>query len=225
MRNKLGSSADLGSAHERAALMKFLNDWRCRIARASFERLKSGLQPWAADWVPELPAPNTDISELDAHTREIVGPAYRALLDLGYGLRFSHTAAAKTLHALRPRSLPVWDSAIKDAFHNGSLPRLADRELYSAFIEHVAEELNELEQNARRCGVALRDIPRAIGRQRKTLVKLADEYSWVTISLGHKIPQRDQLETWLRWSTWRVPNLRWCRDQVWSLPEQVKGQP
>jgi len=166
--------------------MEFLNEWRCRITLSNFEELESRPQRWAAVWVRQLPAPTSDIRLLTQPQRETVGEAYQELLRLGTRLRFSHTAAAKTLHALRPRVLPIWDSAVKGAF--SALPRpapLLPGQLYPAFIEHVAEQLSRLEQDARRLKLSLTEAHRKIARpQEYSLVKLADEYAWVTITLA-----------------------------------------
>lgn len=203
MRSRLGDAPDLASPDQQQALMEFLNGWRCRITRSNFEELKSRLQRWALVWITQLPVSGRDIRLLMPLERATVGQAYEELLRLGTGLRFSHTAAAKTLHALRPQALPMWDSAIKEAFSARlrSARPSADL-LYTAFIEHVAEQLSELEQDARRFDVSLSAVPRMVGRdQNYSLVKIADEYAWVTVSLGHRIPDRSQLETWLRWCT------------------------
>ena len=45
-----------------------------------------------------------------------IGDAYEHLLRLGLGLYFQDIASAKTLHALRPRTLPMWDAEIKNWF-------------------------------------------------------------------------------------------------------------
>lgn len=200
MRRELGDEPDLASPVQRQALMKFLNDWRCRISERNFDSLKSLLQGWAAVWIPQLPAPDRDIRELTPPERHTVGGAYQALLRLGAGLRFSHTAAAKTLHALRPQVLPIWDSEIKHAFSVDPRPTpVSSEQLYPAFIEHVAGQLSELERDAQRFHLSLRDVPRTIERDQNSLVKLVDEHAWVTITLGHQIPNRGRLELWLRW--------------------------
>ncbi len=204
MRSKLGDAPDLASPVQRQALMEFLNDWRCRITERNFDSLKSRLERWAAAWIPPLPAPDREIRLLTPSERQTVGEAYQELLRLGTGLRFSHTAAAKTLHALRPRVLPIWDSAIKEAFSAQPRPAPVPAEqLYPAYIEYVAGHLSELEQDAQRFHLSLREVPRQIGRDQNSLIKVADEYAWVTITLGHQIPDCNQLELWLRWCRWK----------------------
>jgi len=200
MKLSLGESPDLAPPEQRHALMKFLNGWGCRIAESNFEELKSRLQRWASFWVPQLPLPASDIRLMTPLDRGTVGRAYEELLKLGEGLHLSHTAAAKTLHALRPQVLPVWDSAIKDAF--SAKPRttpLTPRQLYPAFIEDVAGQISELEEDARRFNISLREVPRMIARDQNSLIKIADEYAWVTITLRYQIPDRSQLEAWQRW--------------------------
>ncbi len=173
IRSRLGDTPDLTSGDRRQALMEFLNDWRCRIPERNFDSLKSVLRRWGAVWIPQLPAPNRDIRSLTPSERQTVGQAYQELLTLGAGLRFSHTAAAKTLHALRPQVLPMWDSAIKHDFSAQPRPTpVPAHQLYPAFIEHVAGELSELEGDARRFHLSLREVPRSIGRDQNSLIKL-----------------------------------------------------
>ena len=49
----------------------------------------------------------------------------------------------------------------------------------------------------------LADVPKLINRLDDrydvSLVKIVDEYYWTTITLGHKVPDLNQLEEWLRW--------------------------
>jgi hypothetical protein len=200
MCESLGPNPDLASQVRQDSLMRFLNDWRCRIPRKNFPTLQKRLQQWAALWIPQLPDASRDIRFLNDSERAQVGNSYEALLHLGAGLNFQDTAAAKTLHALRPHTLPIWDSAIKGWFiSKRGLSELTAGQLYSDFIHHIAEEISELEMDMARLGHCLRDVSQLVHGSGGSLVKLVDEYYWVTITDGHAAPTRDNLEQWLRW--------------------------
>ena len=48
---------------------------------------------------------------------------------------------------------------------------------------------------------SLADVPKPVKRLEESydtsLVKLVDEYYWATVTGGHEVPDRDQLEEWL----------------------------
>jgi hypothetical protein len=52
------------------------------------------------------------------------------------------------------------------------------------------------------CGEAdQRSIPGMLGAPNSTLPKLLDEYHWVTITRGHRIPTCEELHQWARWAS------------------------
>lgn len=200
MREKLGPNPDLSSQEQRDALMTFLNEWLCRIPEANFPSLKAGLQTWAARWITRLPAAGRDIRSLATQERRQIGDAYAALLALGQGLHFQNTAAAKTLHALRPDALPIWDNKIKNQFGREQPANAEPGWLYSAFLGEVADEISELEHDVKRLNRSPGDVLHLVSRECGSLVKLVDEYNYITITLGHAIPASDELEKWLSWN-------------------------
>ena len=50
-----------------------------------------------------------------------------------------------------------------------------------------------------RLGHSLSEVSKLVHGSGGSLVKLVDEYYWVTITDGHALPTRDDLEQWLRW--------------------------
>ncbi len=180
--------------------MTFLNEWLCRIPEANFPFLKTGLQNWAAEWITTLPAAGRSICSLTTAERTQIGDAYAALLALGRERHFQNTAAAKTLHGLRPDALPIWDNKIKKQFSDAQPATLAAGRLYSAFLGKVVDEISELEQDVKRLSRSPSDVLRLVERESGSLVKLVDEYNYITITLGHLIPASDELEKWLSWN-------------------------
>jgi len=193
MRSKddLGDDPDLASPEQQNSLLDFLNKWGCRIPKENFSDLRKHLQDWAEKWIGELPSANKCFLPLGDSEREHIGKAFDAL----FAPHFGDTAAAKTLHALRYRTLPAWDAKIKKKC-------CTKGQTYSDFLHHVAEEISDLEKDVKRLNSSLTDIPRLVQRVEPygiSLVKLVDEYYWITITKDHKVPDRDQLEEWLRW--------------------------
>ena len=203
MRNDLGPAPNLAPHEQRDALMKFLNKWGCRIAEKNFPSLKEGLKEWAACWIQKLPATGQDIRCFTDEQRAQVGDSYSALSTLGP--RFRDTAAAKTLHALRPETLPMWDAKIKDLFikscsaWKGQPAKPTPGQIYSEFLRQVGDEISELEQDVKRLKYSLSDVPKLVRREGGSLVKLVDEYYWTGMPRGHAAPTRDELERWLAW--------------------------
>jgi len=197
---------DLASPGQWERHLQCLNNWRCRIAKEGFPELKERLQQWWAKNRHNLPDVRQNISDLDDNGREQAGRAYEELLKLGAGLRFQDTAAAKTLHALRPDTLPIWDAKIKEWFRERGAGQT-----YSDFVRYVAhEEIAELEADVTRLGLSLGGVPQLVHPgSGVSLVKLVDEYYWTTITLGYVVPTRGDLAKWLGW----MPNDRNCSQQ------------
>jgi hypothetical protein len=190
----LGKNPDLASPEQQDKLLQFLNKWGCRIAKNDFPKLKERLQQWWAENQRKLPGKN--IRDLYDSEREQIESVYQGLLKSGAGLRFQDTAAAKTLHVLRPDTLPMWDAKIKEWFTNGV------GKTYSDFVRHVAVELSQLEEDVKRLDHSLSEVPQLVhpgAVNNVSLVKLVDEYYWVTKTVGSKVPTKKQVGDWLSW--------------------------
>lgn len=196
LRQELGENPDFASDAQQESLLRFLNKWGCRIKKDGFP--KENLQTWVSN--SRLPGTDKDIRSLTDSEREHVAQSYDEAL-VKIGPRFKDTAAAKTLHAIRPRSLPMWDQKIKDWFlknhASGETSQCTTGQTYAAFIRHVAGELSTLEADANRLGHSLADIPQLVGKPDYSLVKLVDEYYWMTITSDYTVPTRAELEQWL----------------------------
>lgn len=160
-----------------------------------------------AEWTDKhgtnLPSPGADVWALSDHDIESVEAAYCELHD-HHGsrrnrtkpcdVRFGPTGTAKILFALRPHCFPPWDKAIADW-----LRKAKGIDSYSQFVVHVRDTLDSLANLCRVKGFALKELPSRIGRPDSTLVKLIDEYYWVTITRKWKSPDRKTLSLWLDW--------------------------
>src|SRR5271157_6411245 len=198
MRKDLGDDPNMDSPKR---LLQFLNKWGCRISKEHIGTLEKHLEEWARRWIGDLPPSSKDILSLESNAIRRIGESFDQLLKPHFG----DTCAAKTVHALRYRALPAWDSYIKnDWLDNGGLSGRTAGETYSHFLRHVAEELRELKHGVERLGYSLTDFPKLVPKLVKhheeshdiSLVKLVDEYYWTRITNRHEVPGRDQLNEW-----------------------------
>lgn len=171
------------------AMLTWLNKWGCRIAEDEFDVLSSMLARWFQDYEGELPSADIDICKLGIEGGiERLVHAYEMLRIPGLG----PTSKAKVLFAIRPNSAIPWDEPIREAFNLAD-----DGSAYGEMLMRSCQEAKELEEDARRYEVT--DIPAAVERPGYSLAKLLDEYHWVTISEGHRIPRHHDLERWISW--------------------------
>jgi hypothetical protein len=174
------------------ALLKWLNNWGCRIAAKSPDTLFQSWSEWFRQWKPRLPP--ADLALIDAGERdfEVLADAYGTLLPI-YGL--GPTGASKLLLAVRPASAMAWDAEIQKRFAPAG-----DRAGYGQMLARSKAEAEDLAADAARCGVTdWRSIADEIGRSGLTLPKLLDEYHWVTITRRHQIPAVGDLQRWMAW--------------------------
>jgi hypothetical protein len=186
-------------------LLQFLNKWGCRISRENFGALEKHLEEWASRWIRQLPHASKDILSLRPNEVELIGESFDHLLKPHFG----DTCAAKTLHVLRYRALPAWDAYIKEkCLGTGGLSGQTAGETYSKFLHHVAEEILDLKQDVERLKYSLTEVPKLVKRREESyeisLVKLVDEYYWITITKDQRVPDRDQIEEWLGWESGSV---------------------
>jgi len=174
------------------ALLKWLNNWGCRIDAKSSQALFESWGNWFRKWRRRLP----DVELVDAGERDldIVADAYDALLAI-HGL--GPTSVSKLLFAVRPETAMAWDDPIQKEFG-----LVGDRAGYRRMLTLSKAEAENLVADAARRGIAdWRTIPDEVGRSGHTLPKLLDEYHWVTITRRHQIPALEDLQ---RWTTWRA---------------------
>jgi hypothetical protein len=204
MRVNLGDNPKRDSPDKRKDLFEFLNKWGCRIPREDFSSLEEHVGEWIKDGgVNDLPVASKDILSLGPTEIDRIERLFDALLShLG-----GDTRVAKTLHALRYRALPAWDARIKRECLNkhpfSGQPTAG--EMYAEFVRHVRAEIEDLRRNAEELGYSLTEVPRLIDRVDDSydisVVKLVDEYYWITITSEYKVPDWNQLKVWLRWES------------------------
>ena len=104
------------------------------------------------------------------------------------------TGTAKILFAIRPHALIPWDSPIRQKHR---LDGSADS--YRTFLAIVKDHLTELNHECEKHGLNLFDLPDVLKRKGSTLVKMVDEFFWVTITRNCQSPNIEQLKQWVDW--------------------------
>jgi hypothetical protein len=203
---RTGRTVDLESEESGSALMKWLNEWGCRqFAKEFHSQALTRIRDWARQYLQYLPDETASFLALSDGEICRVAEASDALQQLQASLKrrttgtilvhVGATGAAKILYALRPNTLPPWDDPIRNHLNcDGSAGS------YARFLRIVIAELQELLADAANLGVKADQLPSVIGRGTSTLPKIADEYFWVTITRGFKIPTRSHLRQWSEWS-------------------------
>ena len=193
--DRIGWRLDMYDAAHRRALLQWLRQWGCRQIHPDYLRPTSAsLLRWYRDNHRRLPAFGRNMWELSDRQICSTAQAYEELRLIEASRRKSTgrkthaitvgpTGAAKTLFALRPKSLVPWDIPIRKALHHTQ-----DGDSYARFLTDLKETILRLKQPARKAGFTLDELPHRIGRPHSTVPKLIDEYYWATITRRWKIP-------------------------------------
>lgn len=199
---------DLSKAEHRTALVKWLNKWGCRqFAKDDHELASDEIRDWYREFSTFL-SPSKTLLELSDADFDSVRTAYESLAGRRASKRnkrnggqsdvkIGPTGTAKILFAVRPQALMPWDGFIRNKF---GLDGLADS--YIVFLKQAKTRLEELGEICARNGHALSELPALANRCDSTLVKLIDEYLWVTITNECKAPTNQVLEQWAEWAHW-----------------------
>jgi hypothetical protein len=181
---------DLGRADDRAALLRFLNAWGCRIRLprpGEPDWFDVGIATWWATFAAALPRASIDRLS-DAAIRRLVAPFDAlATIRVAPSRTLGSTAAAKALYALRPRSVLPWDAAIATTLHGGRDGAAFARHLTLGRAWAVAL-LAELSQPGRTVSAARAQA--LLGRRGVSLAKILDEYAFVTITMRQQMMRR-----------------------------------
>jgi hypothetical protein len=197
---------DILNPEHREYLLHWLNAWGCRQFALEFHDLASEhLITWGKKNLICLPPTESSLLTFTDADFINAGVSYADLRDLqasvrqrggySYPVTFGPTGAAKILFALRSQVFPPWDTLIREHLgYDGS------QESYMEYLQWVRQELQEVIADAEAHGIAMADIVSTLGRPFSSLLKLVDEYNWVTITKGCKPPSLEDLNDWWRWA-------------------------
>jgi len=190
-------SLDMQSETHREALLKWLNDFGCRqFEKKYYKQASQNLRVWYEEDRHLLPPLGRTLLVLSDDELDNAKIVYNNLMNIKASITKSvgPTGAAKILFTLRKDAFPPWDGAIRGNRYDGSL------ESYKKFLIATKHQLLQLERECVAYGIALAELPELLGRSSSSLVKLVDEYNWVTITRGCLPPTLDELETWYQWA-------------------------
>jgi hypothetical protein len=171
---------DLALAAHGDALLLWLNAWGCRIRvprPGEPMPFQDSIRVWWADWDGALPT--RALARLGEADIARLGAAHDALAALtvtaGDPVRtLSSTAAAKTLFAIRPRTVMPWDKGIAVALHGARDG--------AAFARHQRLGREWARALLDETGLTETRLVAAVGRPGAPLAKLLDEYCYVRIT-------------------------------------------
>jgi len=184
------SPVDLTNPDHARLLRDWLNSWGCRIDKTKLHTFSNGVANWSRQWLAQLPSRSLlNLSDPDV---ELLADSFDDLRNKVMG----PTAASKTIFFLLPETAVPWDDAIRNGLHVGQ-----SRAGYIAMLKQSQEELAYLVANAGELHVSESRIPEVVGSPARTLVRLLDEYHWITITRGHEIPTCAELRQWVSWAS------------------------
>lgn len=194
---------DLAQSQHRRDLLKWLNAWGCRnFALAHHELAAKEIWEWfrasdvkkfSAD-LTLLSLSNKDLMVVEREFDQLAARTAslrRRKKGREYPVEIGPTGASKILFALRPLSLIPWDDAIRKQFRSDGSGRS-----YVEYLRRAKNDLRELEQDCRRNGYKIADLPDLLGRPNPSLAKLVGEYYWVTESQGCRFPSERDVQLW-----------------------------
>lgn len=188
-----GGAADLAVAGQRDELRRWLNRWACRLRYpqpGEPDVFSDSIAQWWASGGSGLPDdPVAELSDADVGT---LADSYAdlaarpAALLTRRGAPAGHraiapTAASKILFALRPGTVPPWDAAIARATAGGT-----SRAHFARHLEAARAWAGAVQDEARSRGIA--DVPAYVGRPRSSLARVWDEWLYLTVTRGCRIP-------------------------------------
>jgi hypothetical protein len=199
---------DLGKAEHRTALVIWLRKWGCRqFAKDDHKLASNEIRDWYEECYDQLRPLNKKLLEFSDVDFASASTAYAKLAERTASWRSNKTGgesnikvgptgAAKILFAIRPQALIPWDAPIREAFEPDDSAKS-----YADYLMKVKIMLEELGETCKKNGYGLSDLPELVGRPSdSSLVKLIDEYFWVTITNKCKAPSNQILEQWTAWT-------------------------
>lgn len=201
--SRAGAGFNLDEREDVTWLLGWLNRYGCRqFKKSDHLHVARDLGPWWRANERVLPSRDAGLIDLDGPTIAAIQIAHYELSRVhactrstGVIATIGPVGASKLLFALRPKSLPPWDRAIRE-----KLQEYEHVASYSDYLWYAKDVLSTIAQECQRRGLDVATLPARLGRPEATLAKLLDEYHWLTITRGYQLPDTDTLRDWLEWS-------------------------
>ena len=197
-----GDRMDLAIQEHRNALMNWLNDWGCRhLSKDQHQVASQSILDWYQMNCATLFSDKTPLWRLRDQEIESAANAYGSLKDKtgawhvhGGRKREVHigpTAASKILFTIRPKALMPWDEAMRTAFKCDGSP-----ESYFEYLIEIRRLTLHIVDLCRNKGFQIDDLPQKLRRPNSTVLALANEYIWVTVTRKVELPSSETLTQW-----------------------------
>ena len=194
LREATAGAPDLEIDDHMSELLRWLNKWGCRITEGEFPTISPLLRDWYRRWMRTEKLPKGELRNLQDDELDLLAAAHGDLLKIR---EFGPTSASKTLFVVCPHASIPWDIPIRK-----KLKSLTKQLTYRAMLEWSREEAGDLIADAGRCGFSSsRQVLRYIENGAGSITELLDQYHWVTITRGHRVPSSDELRQWVKWAT------------------------
>lgn len=184
----------------KSKVIKFLNQWNCRLPSTHFNEIAEGIKQAAIGMKSFLDSIEKEtLQDFNfALLRKVEGETmdgYECLQSIfdefcSIGYKFRWVAASKTLHMVLPELFVMWDNPICEKLglalsaesYAGTFLPLMKKEANEAINTYMQEHSNCIRQ------VAVDSIVeecKLITGYKKSLAKLVDEYNWLKYTKGH----------------------------------------
>jgi hypothetical protein len=186
---------DMSNESHRGTLLTWLNRWRCHIPGDSFREISEHLRLWFENSAEVLPQTNKQLLDLSDEEIDRASEAYGQLIGVG-GTKIdfiAETIASKILFALRKDVYPIWDKSMRDEYRKQRPFR------YSDYMKFCKNELSALQKECAQNRFTIDQLPLKLKREKESLLKLLDEYHWVTMTRGVVVPTPETFRAWLEW--------------------------
>jgi hypothetical protein len=197
---------DLSLPNHQTSLLKWLNDWGCRQFSIDHHSLAANeISTWYNSFSNRFFSSQKMLPSLSDDELNFVQEAFGNLMHKTASMRKTRnqlisrieigpTGAAKILFALRPNAMVPWDFLIRSKYGLDGSARS-----YRAFLVTVRDHLLDLKIESEKYGMSIDDLPALLGREGSSLVKLVDEFFWVTITRNCMPPSESLLRQWNNW--------------------------
>jgi len=183
-----------------------MTDWGCRNFYKECHELALGeVLSWYKDHNNKLPSKDTDMWDLNKDQLEQIQSihdnlkfkiaSHKVKNNRTIKKCVGETCSSKILFSLRPKSLIPWDMAMRDYYAKNY-----GISTYSEFLLRVIDEISGLKKSCQKENFALSDIPKLLNKEGMTIPKFIDEYHWIIITNGFRLPDNKILKKWLEWN-------------------------